>query len=396
MVTNEELIQKAVITTDALASAGKLNPAQTEKFLDYVVDETVLKNNARIVRFRPESLEINKIGIGKRAALPKAEAADPGLRRGISTSKITLTPREVCVPFEISDNFKDINLEGDGVEDHIIRLMATQFGNDLEELYTMGDVLGKAALEADLKDGGSSSLYIKDAYLAMQDGWLRLADGSNIYDAAGANVGLKIFGGMLRQLPTKFRRDKRNLRFFMSSDLHQLYLEALSTRATGLGDAAAGGAGHMPFGVQIVPLPLLDLLPEVVKHVTLTGTTAASLGYAPVQDLIVTPDSLDKTPTAAYVETTDYVVDYANGTIARNGAGAIGSGQTVKVTFKANPQVLLTHQQNFVVGIGRDIRIEKDRNIFKGVDEYCITAKVAVQFEELSAIVKGQNIGSEV
>ena len=61
-LTNEELVEKAVITTDALAAAGKLNPAQSEKFLDYVVDETVLKNNARIVRFRNETLEIDKIG----------------------------------------------------------------------------------------------------------------------------------------------------------------------------------------------------------------------------------------------------------------------------------------------------------------------------------------------
>jgi hypothetical protein len=45
------------------------------------------------------------------------------------------------------------------------------------------------------------------------------------------------------------------------------------------------------------------------------------------------------------------------------------------------------------VGIGRDIRIEKDRDIFKGVNQYAITAKVSVQFEELTAIVKVRNIG---
>ncbi len=94
-IPNEELVQKAVIVADDLASAGKLNPAQSDKFIDYVVDETVLKNNARVVRFRNESLEIDKIGIGSRAAVPKAEAVDPGVRRGINTSKISLAPSEI-------------------------------------------------------------------------------------------------------------------------------------------------------------------------------------------------------------------------------------------------------------------------------------------------------------
>ena len=115
-VSNEELVQKAVITTDAIAAAGKLNPAQSDKFIDFVIQETVLKDNARTVKFRNEELNIEKIGIGKRAALPAAEASDPQVRRGISTSKVTLKPLEIIVPFEIGDSFKENNIEGDNVE----------------------------------------------------------------------------------------------------------------------------------------------------------------------------------------------------------------------------------------------------------------------------------------
>ena len=120
-ISNEELVQKAVVTADALAAAGKLNDAQSDRFIDFVVDETVLKNNARMVRFRNENLDIDKIGIGSRVAMPKAEAQDPGLRRGVNTSKVTLTPREIMVPFEIGDVFRDLNIEGDAVEEHIIK-----------------------------------------------------------------------------------------------------------------------------------------------------------------------------------------------------------------------------------------------------------------------------------
>jgi hypothetical protein len=184
----------------------------------------------------------------------------------------------------------------------------------------------------------------------------------------------------------------------MSPDLWQLYLEKLATRATALGDATAGGGGHAPFGVQAVPVPLWDLQPKVVEHITLTGTTAVALKYSPVSDVVVLPETLAGTPTTPFVEGAgnDYVLDAAQGTIARDAAGVIGNGDTVKVTYNANPQMLLTHMNNFVVGIGRDIRIEKDRDIFKGVNQYAITVKVAVTFEENSAIVKVKNIGTGV
>jgi len=143
-------------------------------------------------------------------------------------------------------------------------------------------------------------------------------------------------------------------------------------------------------------VPLWDFLPMVVEHVQLNGTTAVALKNGPVQNVVVSKSDLAGAPQTPYVETTDYVLDAAAGTIARVALGAIGDGDTVKVTYKSNPQLILTHQNNFVVGIGRDVRIEKDRDIFKGVNQYAITAKVAVEFEELDALVKVRNIGQGV
>jgi hypothetical protein len=110
----------------------------------------------------------------------------------------------------------------------------------------------------------------------------------------------------------------------------------------------------------------------------------------------VAPAALGNTPTTPYVSATDYTLDTAAGTIVRINGGAISSGDVVKVTYRANPQILLTHRSNFIIGIGRDIRIEKDRDIFKGVNQYAITAKVAIEFEEDDAIVKAKNIGTGV
>jgi hypothetical protein len=396
-IKNEELVQKAVITADALASTGKLNPAQEEKFLDYVFDETVLSQSARVARFSNEKMYVEKIGIGKRAAMPKEEAVDPGLRRGVTTSRVTFQPKEVMVPVEIGDIFSEINVEGKSVEDHVIRMFANQLANDLEELYILGNTLGPASVEGDIVDGGSTTQYIKDSYLALLNGWQYLAESGNQVDAAGANIGLSVFGSAIRAMPTKFRRNKGDLRFFCSPDLAHLYYEKTATRASNLGDAAAGGATVNPFGIPIVEVPIWDLQPLYVEHVTLNGTTAVSLKNAPVSDVVVLPSTLAKyPPQTPYVSGTDYTLDASAGTIARDAGGSIGDGDVVKVTYKANPKLILTHKSNFIIAVGRDVRIERGRDIFKGVNQYAITVKADANFEEASAIVNVKNIGTGV
>lgn len=403
-ITNSEVLdaeqaRKAAITAaDNLATSGKLNDAQADRFIDFVIDITMLKGSVRVARFRNEHLNIDKIGVGSRVTMPKAEAADPGVRRSIQTSKIVLTPQELMTPFEISDTFAEVNLEGETVEDTIVRLMATQMANDVEELYILGDVLGIATLESNLIDGGSSSQYVKDTFLALMNGWLRLADAGNIHDAQNAPISNQIFTDMLTSMPYKFRRNRARLRFFANPDIEQAYRNTLGNRSTALGDAALTTFRELsPFGIPLLPIPLLPANPPVVEHVVLTAFNYASLRYAPIlagSEVVTTP-SLGKVAVTPYQNGTDYDMDYVGGRIRRhNPGGAIGSGATVKVTYQSGATLLLTHFQNFIIGIGRDIRIERDRNIYKGVNEFAITTKVAVQIEEATAIVKSINIGT--
>jgi hypothetical protein len=394
-ITNQELVNKAAITTDAIAASGKLNAAQSDKFIDYVIDETSMKNNARIVRFRNETLDVDKIGVGSRVAMPAAEAQDPGRRVGITTSKITLTPHEIIVPFEIGDSFKEHNIEGDDIEDTIIRLMATVVANNLEELYVLGDTVGPATLASNLPGGpASSTQYVLDTYLALISGWSRQADSGAIVDAQGAAIGHNIFSRLLRALPTKFRRNKAALRWYMSSDLWSLYVERLAARATGAGDRAIEGMAPNPQGIKAVEVPLWPFQPPVVEHVTLNATTAVALRHSPVSSVVVTPTTIGlDTPTTPYVESTDYTLDATAGTIARIALAGITDGQTVKVTYNAQPQIILTPMQNLLIAIGRDIRIEKDRDIFKRVNQYAITLKVDCKFEEITAVAKARNLG---
>lgn len=393
-MTNKELLEKAIITADALATQGKLLPAQADRFIDYVVDESVLKNKVRIVKFRNEDMLIDKIGVGGRVTVPKAEATDPGAKRGVSTSKVTLSPKEVMTPFEIGDTFMDINLEGEDVEDHIIQMMAKQLSNDLEELALVGNTVGPSATEDLVWATGSTTKHVLDVYLALANGWLKLADGGNIYDAAGANIGPTVLSKMINTMPTKFKKNRRDLKFFASADHEQNYRETVSTRATNAGDQALTEEQSLKaYAVELVAVPLLDAQPQNVEHLTMATTVAQSLAYKPFSDEVVVPSTIGREPVTPYVEGVDYHADYTNGTITRDAGGAITDGQVVKVTYKTYGQMLLTQYRNLIWAIGRDIRIERDRDIYKGVNQYAITTKVFPGIEELTAVVKAINVG---
>lgn len=398
--TNEELVQeqvaKAVITTDALASQGKLNPKQADRFIDYVFDLSGLKNNARTERFNNEQLYIDKIGVGKRVAMPAIEAQAPTGRRGVNTARVTLTPKEIIVPFEIGDTFREINVEGDNVEDHIIKMMAAQLANDLESLYIEGDSLGRAEIEGNIVDGGSATQYIKDTYMAMGNGWLRQADLAHVVDAQGQNIGANLFSKGMNAMPAKFKRDRSQLRWITSIDVEQQFRERVSSRATVGGDAALFSTAPLtPYGTPLVPFPLYPLNYREVEHVVVTGTTPTALRRSNIVTgtVVVTAVGLAAAPTTPFIENTDYSINYATGTVTRVGSN-IGSGATIKITYGASPTVLLTHYRNLIVAIGRDIRIEKDRDIYRRANQYAITLKVDFSLEEPDAVVKLVNVGT--
>jgi hypothetical protein len=395
-MTNEELVRKAITAAEDLVSGGKLNDAQSDMFIDFVIDVTELRGSVRTVRFRNENLNIDKIGVGQRVTVPKEEARDPGVRFGVTTSKVVLTPIELMTPFEISDNFGEHSIEGEDVEDTVVRLMATQAANDYEELMINGDVLGPAQIEADLlSEGGATDKYVKDTFLAKFNGWLRLTDSGNVYDAGSANVSTKVFSGMIKRMPIKFRRTRRNLRFLMAMDTEQNWREKVSTRATAQGDRALTSTDRIPiFGVPMVPVPLLEAEPRVVQHFTLSHPQTVTLRYENVSAVVVSRQALGKTPETPYALATDYVTNLVAGTVSTVVAGAFDPGPTqVKITYLSQSQMILADMNNLIMGIGRDVRIEQDRDIFKSVNQFAITTKIAVQIEEVTATVKGINIG---
>jgi len=396
-MTNKELMERAAITTAQIATAGKLNPQQSRKFIDYVYDLSVLKTLVRLERFTPDSLEIDKIGVGNRVAVPKAEATDPMVRRMLSTSKVVLRPVDIMVPFEIGDRFRRFNLEGEDVEDTVIRMMADSLANNLDELWLGGLTAGIARLENDIFDDGSTTQYVLDSYLKLFNGFLKLAESGHVVDAANTAISAAIFNKALMAMPVKFKRARNMLKYMLSPDHEQDYREAVSGRTTPLGDNALQSENNLtPFGIELMPIALLERNPLYAEDSTANsdGTSATALQHKPISDLSLVPTTIGQQPINAYTEGAgnDYTENLTDGEWTRLGGSSITAGQVVRASYRTGGKMLLTNPKNLILGIGMDVKIERDRNIFKGVNEYAITVSVACEIENTDAVVLVKNL----
>jgi len=236
---------------------GLLNPEQSARFLDYMFDATVVGKLARTVRMRADTTEIDRIGVGEKLMKLAAEAENTGSNSAVQFSKISLTTKKLRLDWELSTESLEDNIEGADLEDHIARLMATQAGNDLEDVVLNGD----------------TSLSSDNLYKAF-DGIVKLAKANgHVVDADGDAVSRAVFNNALKAMPRKYKQRRPDLRFLSGSNLIQDYLYSTSQNISNVnpqdiaasiirGETAglggpAGFTAPFAFGIPIVEVPLL-------------------------------------------------------------------------------------------------------------------------------------------
>lgn len=236
---------------------GLLNPEQSARFLDYMFDATVIGKVARTVRMRADTTEIDRIGVGEKLMKLAAEAENTGSNAAVQFSKISLTTKKLRLDWELSTESLEDNIEGADLEDHIARLMATQAGNDLEDVVLNGNT----ALTG-------------DALYKSFDGVVKIAKANgHVVAGAGAAISRDIFNKALKAMPRKYKQRRPDLRFLAGSNLIQDYLYSTSQNIQntnpqdiassiirgdqgGLG-GPAGYVAPFAFGIPIVEVPLL-------------------------------------------------------------------------------------------------------------------------------------------
>jgi hypothetical protein len=238
-------------------NGGLLNPEQSARFLDYMFDATVIGKVARTVRMKADTTEIDRMSVGEKLMKLASEGENTGTNSAVTFSKISLTTKKLRLDWELSTEALEDNIEGADLEDHIARLMATQAGNDIEDVVL----------------NGNTALTSDNLYKSF-DGVVKKAKASgHVVDAAGANISRAVFNSALKALPRKYKQRRQDLRFLAGSNLIQDYLYSTSQNIQnvnpqdiassiirgdqpGLG-GPAGFVAPFAFGIPIVEVPLL-------------------------------------------------------------------------------------------------------------------------------------------
>ena len=272
MASQEEILSKSnEVTTGVVGndSGGLLKPAQSNRFLDFVIDQSVLMQNARVVRMRTPQMEIDKVSVGTRLLSKATEATDDGANAAVTFSKVSISTVKLRLDWAVSTESLEDNIEGASLEDHIAQVMARQTANDLDDLFINGNTSSNNGL------------------LKAVDGFVKLAKtNGRTVDEAGNQVSRATYDRILRNLPTKYLQRRNELKFFSGSGTVQDTIYSLgnpnsATAATAgapapmsqIGEAAflqgslrmnggPGSTGISPFGIPLVEIPLM---PETVS-----------------------------------------------------------------------------------------------------------------------------------
>lgn len=339
---SDSLIEKVVTTTGVQSGnpvgTGGLTYAQADKFIDYMWDATVLGSLVRTRRMKAVEEEIDTIAIGTRLTVGATEAVDTGKNNEPTFGKLSITVKKFRTDWELSSESLEDNIEGEALEEHIARMMATQIGNDLEDYAINGDTASGVA------------------GLQVIDGWRKRAiAGAHVVDNAGGTLDRTVFNKALKAMPRKYMQRRPELKFFTGSNAIQDYL----------------------FSVQKVDAGLTQLYARAAAGINQAIRTEGPAGYmtdagfgVPIQEVPL------------FVETQQGDYDTNSGL----------SGVQLPSSNLGHTDVWLTFPNNLIWGIKRDITVYREFRPKKDTIEYTVYTRQGVQIENLDAFVVVKNV----
>lgn len=236
---NQEILKKADLALSDLATAGRLNDEQADRFIRKVMDAPTLLRACRTVTMNAPQRKINKIGFGTRMlrAGTQGVAVSAGDRYKPTLEQILLNTDEVIaqinLPYDvIEDNIERGNVAAGatgnpgGIHQTIVDMMAERAAIDLEELGLKGDTASG------------------DTYLALTDGWLKRCN-ANVVDAASATISKNVLKAGIKAMPDKYLRNRAQMRQWLSVDNETELRDTYAARATALGDAMLQGTSPL-------------------------------------------------------------------------------------------------------------------------------------------------------
>jgi hypothetical protein len=253
------------ISSALFATGGRLPAEVSDQFIDFLIEQQVTLPRVVTRRMMSPEAHTDELTISARKMRKATEDTAPTVANAFGTKRRTLNTVEVIWAENVSLGWLEDNLERAGSEQHIVRMLATQFGNDANDLGWNGDVADTA-----------------DLFRVINNGWITLAqDDSDTHnvDFTDTSVGdpgslegapSSLLHIMSTALPYKFK-GRTDLAFTTPIRFAESYANELSARQTALGDRVMiGGFPEMRyFGRQVRPEP--HFIEENADKVVLTG-----------------------------------------------------------------------------------------------------------------------------
>lgn len=305
MKTNRKLLSRAEQIAKMIALPTiSLEATEADRFIDYMVDESVLKNNARIVRMDKETKNIRALGFGSgRFLKPGATFTSTDYKKTFAHNRIQLQSQKVRGCVVVFDDDLEDNVEGAAFKEHLLRIIAGKVANELDEAAWISDThslggfgsddirslwdgwryqITNSASGEDYENDVSGSAVVLDALSDFSlTGGIAAQDSSAPY-----NWEFK-FGKMMKQMASKYKKvGLAAMRYWNSDQVSQDYIDALAARSTVLGDSAIMGGAPLKYGkTPIVDCPLMPTTMDV--NGVLDGGSYTDCLLTPANNLII-------------------------------------------------------------------------------------------------------------
>jgi len=355
MLQNKALME--LIKTDHTGSTLTMPVAEADTFLTAVLDQSVLKNNCRIVRMLTTDKYVESLAYGTGRFFQNASTfSTSNTKEVFAGNQIHLITKKIraCVGIRDED-VEDLKASGRNWQDAVMKLIYAKAANEIEEIAWIADNHNLGTFEeADPRsmfDGwrfiithsGEGETYENSAYgsAILLDASLTSPDSTDFEIAGGISEQYESVEGVCcrwehkyakirKSMPSKYWSvGKKNMRFWNQDKITMDYQDAIVARQTPAGDAALmGGDVDKYGGISIVNAPRM----------------AVTLNYA----------------------------------------GKLDAGYYT--------DVMLTDSQNLIMGVQRALTIEKTRDALNERDLYYFSMRLCFAVDNVNAVVLARNL----
>lgn len=144
-----EKIAKAFDSWSANSALVNLNEKQASTFIDYVVDESIVLKQARVVKMTTPKEKIAAVDITSDIFFPGVHDTAPSSRVQATTSYITLNAQEIVGAVDIFDSELMNNIEGASFKEHLMRMIAKKAATQLDKVGLYSKLISTNPLTVD-------------------------------------------------------------------------------------------------------------------------------------------------------------------------------------------------------------------------------------------------------